>query len=98
MKNILIIILIIVAILFLSTSGEDIQENHTDTADQPKKTYMDTPANTYETRVEAQNIANTIQNTNSYLNSRIDARTEAKKSLEIGNEQMKAREKALESF
>lgn len=99
MKSIIFVILIIAALLFLTTSKEEINEDYTQqTMQAPKKTYHDTPINTYEQQIEAQSIANTIQPSSSYLGSRIDARGDAKDSVQIANEQMKAREEALESF
>jgi len=95
MKSIIFVLLIIAAVLFLTTSKEVINQDHTQ---QTVKTYHDTPMNTYEQQIEAQSIANTIQPSSSYLGSRLDARGDAKGSVQQANEQMKAREKALESF
>jgi len=61
MKNSHILILCTLSIFLLTACGEEPQENHTNTIETPKKTYLDTPANTYENRVEALNIANTLQ-------------------------------------
>lgn len=96
MKSIIFVLLIIAAVLFLTSTQEEVSGDHT--AQTPKKTYHDTPINTYEQQIEAQSIANTIQPSSSYLGSRLDARGDAKGSVQQANEQMKAREKALESF
>ncbi|MFC2057672.1 hypothetical protein ACFLR6_01915 [Campylobacterota bacterium] len=61
MKNISILIFIILSIFLFSTCEEETQENHADTIETPKKSYLDSPTNTYERRIEALNIANTIQ-------------------------------------
>jgi hypothetical protein len=98
MKNILIIIFIILGIFFLTTGGEETQENHTNTIEKPKKTYLDSPTNTYDRRVEAQNIANTIQHPVSYLNSRVVTRGSAKKSVKESNKRMGERDKAMEAL
>jgi len=99
MKSIIFVLLIIAAVLFLTTSNEETNDEYTQQNSQaPKKTYHDTPINTYEQQIEAQSIVNTIQPSSSYMSSRVDARGDAKDSIQIANEQMKAREKALESF
>lgn len=98
MKSIIFVILIIAAILFLTTSGEYREESDIQHVDTPKKTYLDTPINTYEQRVEAQNIANTLTPSSSYIGSRIDARGDAKDSVQQTNSQMESREKAIEAF
>lgn len=98
MKSIIFVILIIAAILFLTTSGEYREESDIQDVDTPKKTYLDTPINTYEQRVEAQNIANTLTPSSSYIGSRIDARGDAKDSVQQTNSQMESREKAIEAF
>ncbi len=98
MKNIFIIIFIILGIFFLTTGGEETQENHTSTIEKPKKTYLDSPTNTYDRRVEAQNIANTIQHPVSYLNSRVVTRELAKKSVKESNKRMEERNKAMEAL
>ena len=84
--------------LFFTTSNDTGYESNTQTANTDKKTYHDTPINTYEQRVEAQNIANTIQPSNSYLGTRIDARRDAKESVKQANELMESRNKALDAF
>jgi len=98
MKGIIFVLLIIAAMLFLTTSNDTDYESHTETADTPKKTYHDTPINTYEQRIEAQNIANTIQPSSSYLGSRIDARGDAKDSVKQANELMESRNKTLDAL
>jgi hypothetical protein len=98
MKNISILVLVTLGIFLLTTCGEETQENHTDTIETPKKTYLDSPINTYEERIEAQNIANTLQSPNSYLNSRVIERDEAKKSVNQGIKQIEEQEKAIEAF
>ncbi len=99
MKNISIIILVILSIFLLTTCGEETQENYTDTIETPKKTYLDSPTNTYERRVEALNIANTIENpVSTYLNSRVDARGLAKKSVKESNKRIEEQDKAMEAL
>lgn len=99
MKNISIFILIILSIFILTDCGEERQEDHTGTSETSKKTYLDSPTNTYETRVEALNIANTIQNpVNTYLNSRVDARGSAKKSIKESNKRIEEQDKAMEAL
>lgn len=99
MKNISIFILIILSIFILTACGEERQEDHTDTSETPKKTYLDSPTNTYETRVEALNIANTIQNpVNTYLKSRVDARGSAKNSIKESNKRIEEQDKAMEAL
>ncbi|KYJ87399.1 hypothetical protein [Sulfurovum riftiae] len=98
MKNILIIIFIILGLFFFMIGSEETQENHTNTIEKPKKTYLDTPANTYKRRIEAQNIANTIQHPASYLNSRVVTRESAKKSVKESNKRMEEQNKAIEAF
>jgi len=98
MKNILIVILIIVGIFFFTTGSEEIESNHTTTVQTPKKTYLDSPMNTYKDRIEAQNIANTINPSNSYLGSRLDARGAAKNAVEVGNKRIEEQNKAMEAL
>ncbi len=99
MKNISILIFVILSIFLLTTCEEETQENHTDTIETPKKTYLDSPINTYERRVEALNIANTIENpVSTYLNSRVDARGLAKKSVKESNKRMEEQDKAMEAL
>ena len=95
MKGIMFVLLIIAAMLFLTTSNDTDYESNTQTANTTKKTYHDTPINKYEQRIEAQNIANSIQPSNSYLGSRIDARGDAKASVKQANDLMESRNKAL---
>jgi len=100
MKSI-IFVLIILSIFFITTREEGIQDNHVntiETSDAPKKTYIDSPMNTYKTRVEAQNIANTINPSSSYLGSRLDARGMAKESVKVGNKRMEEQNKAMEAL
>ena len=52
MKSIIFVILIIAAILFLTTSGEYREESDIQDVDTPKKTYLDTPINTYVNSVK----------------------------------------------
>jgi len=94
----IIFILIILSIFFITTSEEETQENSIETTETPKKTYIDSPTNTYKTRVEAQNIANTINPSNSYLGSRLDARGMAKKSVAESNKRMEEQDKAMEAL
>lgn len=90
---------VILGIILISRSGEEIQEDHTNTIETPKKTYLDTPTNTYKRRVEALNIANTLQNpVNTYLNSRVNARDLAKESVKMGNKRMEEQNKAMEAL
>jgi len=99
MKNIGILIFVILSIFLLTTCGEETQEKHTGTIEKPMKTYLDSPANAYDRRVEALNIANTIQNpVNTYLNSRVDARGLAKKSVNESNRRMEEQDKAMEAL
>ena len=100
MKSI-IFVLIILGIFFMTTREEKPQENYTntiETSETPKKTYMDTPINTYKTRIEAQNIANTMNPSNSYLGSRLDARGSAKNSVKEANKRIEEQNKAMEAL
>ncbi len=100
MKSI-IFVLIILSIFFITTREEETQENHAntiETSETPKKTYIDSPMNTYKTRVEAQNIANTINPSSSYLGSRLDARGMAKDSVKEGNKRIEEQNKAMEAL
>jgi len=101
MKLVGILLLIVVAILFLTTSRETTYETHKNpikkTIETPQKAF-DTPIHTYTKRIEAQNIANTIQSPNSYLGSRIDARGSAKKSLNESNKRIEEQNKAMDAF
>jgi len=99
MKNIGILIVITLLSIFLfKTCGKETQENHANTIESPKKTYLDSPKNTYDSRVEALNIANTIQNPDTYLNSRVNARESAKKSVQESNKWMEEQDKAIEAL
>lgn len=99
MKKISILILIILSFFLFTTCGDVTQENHTNTIETPKKTYLDSPTNTYETRVEALNIANTIENpVNTYLDSRVDAMGLAKKSAKQSNKRTEEQDKAIEAL
>ena len=93
------IIIVIFSIFLFISGGEDTQENHTNTIESPKKTYLDSPTNIDDRRVEAKNIANTIQNpVNTYLNSRVDARGLAKKSVNESNKRIEEQDKAMEAL
>lgn len=99
MKNIIIVISIIAGIFLFMTYEDTTQDEYTDTTDMPKKTYLDSPTNTYKQQVEALSISNTIQHpVNSYLNSRIDARDLSKKSVDKANKQMEEQNKAIEAL
>lgn len=99
MKNSSILIFSTLSIFLFTACGEETKGNHADTIDLPKKTYIDNPTNTYERRVEAQNIANTLQNpVNTYLNSRTDAMSLAKKSIKESNKRTDEQDKALEAL
>ena len=96
MKNIIIVISIIAGIFLFMTCEDTIQD---ETTDIPKKTYLDSPTNTYKQQVEALSISNTIQHpVNSYLNSRIDARDLSKKSVDKANKQREEQNKAIEAL
>ena len=101
MKFIGILLLIVSAILFLTTNKETTYETHTNTIEStietPQKTF-DTPIHTYNERIEAQNIANTIQSPNSYLSNRVEARGSAKKSLNMSNKRIEEQNKAMDAF
>jgi thioredoxin-related protein len=100
MKSI-IVVLIIISIFFIATREEVPQENYTDpieAPDTPKKTYIDSPINTYKSQVEAQNIANTINPSSSYLGSRLDARGMSKDAVKEANKRMEEQNKAMEAF
>ncbi len=99
MKNIGILMFVILGIFLLSTCGEETQEDYTNSIETPKKTYLDTPTNTYKRRVEALNIANTLQNpVNTYLDSRVNMRGMAKESVKVGNKRMEEQDKAMEAL
>ena len=99
MKKIGIILFVILALLLLFTFDNDTQAYQTETAETPKKTYLDTPMNNYKDQIEAQNIANSLQPpSSSYLNSRVNARVDSKKSVELSNQQKQNTDKAIEAF
>jgi len=99
MKRNSILIFSTLTILLLTACGEKTKENHTSTVEGPKKTYLDTPTNTYENRVEAQTIANTLQNpVNTYLDSRTDAMALARKSVKQSDTRTEEQNKAMESL
>ena len=99
MKNIMIVIFIILAILFFTTSKEERGGNDLQSVETPTKTFVDTPANNYEQRVETLNIANTLQApVNNYLDSRVNARVDAQNALKQGNEQIESRNDAMEAL
>lgn len=98
MKSIMIVILIIVGILFLTTSQDVTQDVYTDTTETPNKTYLDTPTNTYKRQVEALSISNTLQNPNSYLGSRVNARESSKKAVNEANKRIEEQNKAMEAL
>ena len=96
MKGILLILIIIGLILFISFETE----TEVSSSETAKKTMIDSPRNTYETRIEAQNIANTLQSpvSNNYLNSRVNAKEMSKSSVQEANQRIQAQDKALEAF
>lgn len=106
MKNIIILLIVIFfGIFFLRTCGVGTEETYTapvesqtDTAESPKKTYIDTPRNTYERQVEVQNIANTLDDPGTYLNRRAATRDDAKQSVKESNRQIEEQDKAIEDF
>ena len=98
MKNSSILIFSTLSIFLLTACGEETKGNHTNTLETPKKTYIDTPINTYKGRIEAQNIANTINPSSSYLGSRLDARGSAKNAVQQSNKRTEAQDKAMESL
>ena len=99
MKKIGILLFIILAILVFTTSKDDTEDNHTNSIETPKKTYLDTPANTYKRRVEALSISNTLQNpVNTYLDGRVDIMGKSRKSVIEANKRMEEQNKAMESL
>jgi hypothetical protein len=99
MKKIGILMFIILALLLIFTGGEDTQDVQTNTIETPKKTYLDTPTNTYKRRVEALSISNTLQNpVNTYLDGRVDAIGNSRKSVNEGNKRMEEQNKAMDDF
>jgi hypothetical protein len=100
MKTIGILMFVILAILIIFTgSSEDTQEIQPNTMEAPKKTYLDTPTNTYKRQVEALSISNTLQNpVNTYLDSRVDSVGNSRKSVTEGNKRMEEQNKAMDDF
>lgn len=99
MKTIGILMFVILAVLILFTGGQDTQEVQPNTIEAPKKTYLDTPTNTYKRQVEALHISNTLQTpVNAYLDSRVDAIGNSKNSVDMGNKRMEEQDKAMENF
>lgn len=98
MKTIGILMFVIVAILIIFTGNEDTQEVQPNSVEAPKKTYLDTPTNTYKRQVEALSISNTLQNPESYLSSRVNAKGMAKESVKVGNKRIEEQNKAMEAF
>ena len=99
MKTIGILMFVIVALLLIFNTGEDRQIDQQNTPETAKKTYFDTPTNTYKRQVEALSISNTIQNpVNTYLDSRLDARGMAKESVKVGNKRIEEQNKAMEAL
>ena len=98
MKKSTIFILAIFGIFILTLCGEEQNDYNTSENQPPKNTYIDTPSNTYEQRVENLNIANTIQNPATYLDSRVDARNSAKRSLKQSDLRTQSQDKAIEEF
>ena len=99
MKRNSILIFSTLSIFLLTACGEETKETHTNTIEGPKKTYLDTPTNTYENRVEAQTIANTLQNpVSTYLDSRTDAMGLARKSVKQSDIRTEEQNKAMESL
>jgi len=90
---------IILGILVFTTSKDDTEDNDTNSIDTPKKTYLDSPTNTYKKRVEALSISNTLQNpVNTYLDGRVDAMGKSRKSVIEANKRMEEQNKAMESL
>ena len=98
MKKVSIFIFVILGIVFFTLSGEDTEEEYTSPTETHKKTYIDSPMNTYKSRIEAQNIANTINPSSSYLGSRLDARGSAKNAVKQSNQRAEAQDKAMEAL
>ena len=99
MKKIGILMFIILGILVFTTSKNNTEDNDINSIDTPKKTYLDSPTNTYKKRVEALSISNTLQNpVNTYLDSRVDAMGQSRKSVIEGNKRMEEQNKAMESL
>ena len=98
MQKIAIFLFVILALILLFTYDKGTQEYQTETAVTPKKTYLDTPMNSYKEQIEAQNIANTLQTSGSNLNSHVNARVDSKQAVETANSKMEANDKALDAF
>ena len=99
MKNILIVIALIAGLFFFMTKEDAPHADRTGATESPGKTYLDTPANTYEERVEALNISNTLQKpVNSYLDGRVNAVGNARESVNVGNERREAQDRAMEDL
>lgn len=99
MKKIGILIFIILGILVFTTSKDDTEDNDTNSINTPKKTYLDSPTNTYKKRVEALSISNTLQNpVNTYLDGRVDTMGKSRKSVIEANKRMEEQNKAMESL
>ena len=71
MKNISILIFVILSIFLFTTCGEETQENHTNTIENPKKTYLDS-------RVDARGLAKKSVNES---NKRIEEQDKAMEAL-----------------
>ncbi len=98
MKNLMLVILIIAGLFLFMTKEDPIHNTYTDTAEPPKKTELNTPANTYKKRVEALSISNTLQNPTSYLSSRVNSRESSKKSVNKANKRIEEQNKAMEAL
>jgi hypothetical protein len=105
-KIIILLIVVFLGIFVLRSFGiigtqetyTDATEPKTDTIETPKKTYIDSPRNTYERQVEAQSIANTLNDPGTYLNRRAATRDDAKQSVKESNKQVEEQNKAVEDF
>ena len=95
MKKSSILILSTLNIFLLTACGEETKENHTNTIETPKKTYLDTPTNTYKKRVETLNIANTIQTP---VTPPVVGRGFTKKLLKENDKRIKEQEKAMKAL
>jgi len=99
MKTFGILMFVILAILLIFNAGEDRQEVQTNTVETPKKTYLDTPTNTYKRQVDALSISNTLQNpVNTYLDSRVDAMGNSRKSVDTANKRIEEQNRAMEAL
>jgi hypothetical protein len=104
-KIIVLLIVIFLGIFFLRSFGiigtqetTDTMEPQTNSGETPKKTYIDSPKNTYERQIEAQSIANTLNDPGTYLNRRAATRDDAKQSVKESNKQVEEQNKAVEDF